>query len=93
MLRWSGLSTARWCAALLLLIVAVSTTHAAIPDHKTQNDCSICKALHAPGVTAERVGVTALAPPAPEALPTGPALNPQSGTDGGIALRAPPATS
>jgi hypothetical protein len=90
MLRRSGLTTARWCAAILLVIVAVSTTHAAVPDHKTRNDCSICKALHAPGLAAEPIGATALPPPAPESLPAGSALRLQSGTDGTAALRAPP---
>jgi len=93
MLRWTGLSTTRWCAAILLAVVLVSTAHAAIPDHKTQNDCSICKALHAPGLAVEMVRAAALPPPAPEALPAGPAHRPRIRTRGFNSLRAPPAVS
>jgi hypothetical protein len=91
--RWTGLSTARWCAAILLAVVVVSTAHAAIPDHQTRNDCSICKALHAPGLAVEMVRAAALPPPAPEALPPGPAGRPQIGSRGLTALRAPPSFS
>src|SRR5437899_2896478 len=40
----------RWCAAILLALVALSTLHAVTPHSATQRDCSTCKALDSPGV-------------------------------------------
>ena len=90
MLRWTDRSAARWCAVILLVIVAISSAHAAIPDHQTGNDCSICKALQAPGLMVESAGTTALPPPDPEVLPPGPAFRPQLRVRGLTSLRAPP---
>ena len=40
----------RWCAAILLALLALSMLHAAAPHHATQRDCATCKALTSPGV-------------------------------------------
>ena len=40
----------RWCAAILLALLALSMLHAASPHHATQRDCATCKALTSPGV-------------------------------------------
>jgi len=93
MLRWTDRSAARWCAVILLVIVAISSAHAAIPDHKTGNDCSICKALQAPVLMVESAGTIALPPPAPRALPPGPDFRPQLRVRGLTSLRAPPSFS
>lgn len=39
----------RWCAAILLALLALSMLHAAAP-HSGPRDCSTCKALNSPGV-------------------------------------------
>ncbi len=93
MLRWTGLSTARWCAVILLVIIAIASAHAAIPDHKTGNDCSICKALQAPGLTVESAVTTALPPPTSKTPTPGPTFRPQLRLRGLSSLRAPPSFS
>ncbi len=40
----------RWCAAVLLALLALSLLHAAAHHGATQRDCSTCKALNSPGV-------------------------------------------
>jgi len=45
---WAGLT--RWCAAILLALLALSMLHAAAPHHAAQRDCATCKALTTPGV-------------------------------------------
>ena len=40
----------RWCAAVLLALLALSMLHAAAPHSGPQRDCSTCKALSSPGV-------------------------------------------
>ena len=40
----------RWCAAILLALLALSLLHAAAHHGATQRDCSTCKALNSPGV-------------------------------------------
>jgi hypothetical protein len=40
----------RWCAAVLLALLAVTMIHAAVPHGATQRDCATCKALSSPGV-------------------------------------------
>ena len=41
----------RWCAAILLALLAVSMLHAAVPHNAAQRDCYACKALSAPSLT------------------------------------------
>ena len=41
----------RWCATILLALLAVSLLHAMAPHGATQRDCSACKILDSPGVT------------------------------------------
>jgi hypothetical protein len=40
----------RWCAAILLALLALSMLHTAAPHHAAQRDCATCKALTSPGV-------------------------------------------
>ena len=40
----------RWCATILLALLALSMLHAAAPHSGPQRDCSTCKALDSPGV-------------------------------------------
>ncbi len=40
----------RWCAAIVLALLAVSMLHAAAPHSAAQRDCATCKALSSPGV-------------------------------------------
>lgn len=40
----------RWCAAILLALLALSMLHAAASHGGLQRDCSTCKALSSPGV-------------------------------------------
>src|SRR3989442_9847688 len=40
----------RWCAAIVLALLALSLLHAAAHHGATQRDCSTCKALNSPGV-------------------------------------------
>lgn len=42
---------ARWCAAILLALFALSALHAATPHNAAQRDCFACKALGFPGVS------------------------------------------
>ena len=80
----------RWCAAIILTILAVSMLHAATPHRAAQRDCSTCKALSSPGVALATGGVgpptgepseIALLPPSGPLHPSAPYLRP---------LRAPP---
>ena len=80
----------RWCAAILLALVALSTLHAVTPHSATQRDCSTCKALDSPGVAQASRGLgrpvavwseIALLPPAAPPSPTARYHKP---------LRAPP---
>jgi hypothetical protein len=41
----------RWCAAILLALLALSMLHVAAPHSSQQRDCPTCKALSSPGVT------------------------------------------
>ncbi len=47
----------RWCAAILLALLALSMLHAAAPHHATQRDCATCKALSSPGVAQVSAGL------------------------------------
>jgi hypothetical protein len=40
----------RWCAVLLLGLVALAFVHAAAPHHAAQRHCAACLALTAPGL-------------------------------------------
>lgn len=40
----------RWCAAILLALLALSMLHVAAPHSGPQRDCATCKALSSPGV-------------------------------------------
>jgi len=48
----------RWCAAMLLALLALSMIHAAAPHHATQRDCATCKALTSPGVAQVPGGIS-----------------------------------
>ena len=88
--RWTEAWFGRVAAVLLLAVLVLSVAHAAVPDHKTQRDCSTCKALHAPGLVVEAAGHAAALPPGP----AGPCLReefrPQTRARGLQLLRAPP---
>jgi len=47
----------RWCAAVLLALLALSLLHAAAHHGATQRDCSTCKALNSPGVAQTSGGL------------------------------------
>ena len=47
----------RWCAAIVLALLALSMLHAAAPHHATQRDCATCKALTSPGVQKQADGI------------------------------------
>jgi len=47
----------RWCAAIVLALLALSMLHAAAPHHAAQRDCATCKALTSPGVAQQAGGI------------------------------------
>jgi len=84
---------ARWCAAILVALLALSLLHAAAHHGATQRDCSTCKALNSPGVAHTFRGLArpladsteiALLPPADPLSPSARYHKP---------LRAPPISS
>lgn len=64
----------RWCAAILLALLAISMLHAAVPHNAAQRDCSTCKALDAPGMALACAG-----PGRPADGPSGIATLPPAG--------------
>ena len=80
----------RWCAAIVLALLALSLLHAASPHHATQRDCATCKALTSPGVAQQPSPIGR-----PEAVSTQiatlqTALTPSPSTRSLSPLRAPP---
>ena len=47
----------RWCAGIVLALLALSMLHAAVPHHAAQRDCATCKALSSPGVAQVSSGL------------------------------------
>lgn len=92
MLPTMRLGWTRWCAAILLALLALSMLHAAAPHSGPQRDCSTCKALSSPGVAqmSGDLGSPVIEPsriavlsPSPSPHGAAPYLRP---------LRAPPGT-
>ncbi len=80
----------RWCAAILLALLALSMLHAAAPHHATQRDCATCKALSSPGVAQVSSGLGC-----PSGVPSQIAALPEAGPLSASTrylrpLRAPP---
>jgi hypothetical protein len=83
----------RWCAAILLALLALSMLHAAAPHSGPQRDCSTCKALSSPGV-AQMSGDLGSPVIEPSRMAVqAPCGSPRSSTLYLRPLRAPPAAS
>jgi hypothetical protein len=58
MQHWVRAGLIRWCAAILVALLAFSMLHAAAPHHSAQRDCATCKALTSPGVAQISAGLS-----------------------------------
>ncbi len=80
----------RWCAALLLGVVALAILHAAAPHYAAQRHCAACLALTAPGLADAPRSLQLPTPPS-SALAAEPADRPLSTSVRYLRpLRAPP---
>jgi len=83
----------RWCAVIVLALLALSLLHAAAHHGATQRDCSTCKALNSPGVaqTSRGLGRPVAEPSEIAVLPSAGPLSPSARYH--KPLRAPPTSA